>query len=252
MVAGASTGLGFGVAEATAAEGARVSMASRNPDDINAAAGQLRSRGLVAAAHVCDVTDRDQISAWVTATAADFGTVDGLVVNAGGPPLGKFDDFDDEAWKLGFELTLMSAVRMIRAVLPAMREQGSGSIVAVTSMSVKEPIDHLLLSNVFRSGVTSLVKSLSRDLAGQGIRINNLVPGRMNTERTRSIDHVNAEKRGVPEETHIAQQHAMIPMGRYGGADEYGAVAAFLLSDAASYITGSTITADGGKTATVW
>jgi 3-oxoacyl-[acyl-carrier protein] reductase len=252
LVAGASTGLGFGVASAVAAEGAKVSMASRSGEDIVDAAGRLRSKGHQASAFVCDVTNASLIDQWVAATVSEYGAVDGLVLNGGGPPLGKFDDFDDEAWARGFELTLMSAVRMIRAVLPIMRDQGSGAIVAVTSMSVKEPIDHLLLSNVYRSGVTSLVKSLSRDLAGEGIRINNLVPGRMNTERTRSTDKVNAGKRGVSVEVHSTEQQAMIPIGRYGEADEYGAAAAFLLSDAASYITGSTLTVDGGKTATVW
>ena len=141
---------------------------------------------------------------------------------------------------------------MIRSVLPTMRSQGSGSIVTSTSMSVKEPIDILLLSNVFRSGVVSLVKSLADDLAAENIRINNLVPGRMDTERVQSVDKINAQNRGVSYEQQRADQQAMIPIGRYGSPNEYGKAAAFLLSDAASYITGSTMTVDGGKTRTVW
>jgi 3-oxoacyl-[acyl-carrier protein] reductase len=122
----------------------------------------------------------------------------------------------------------------------------------MTSMSVKEPIDNLLLSNVFRSGVVSLMKSLSRDLAADGIRINNLVPGRMDTDRTRSVDEMVAQKRGIALQQQRAEQEAMIPLGRYGTAAEFGRAAAFLLSDAASYMTGSTLTVDGGKTQMTW
>ncbi|NJN55221.1 MAG: SDR family oxidoreductase, partial [Anaerolineae bacterium] len=176
----------------------------------------------------------------------------GLVVNAGGPPAGNFDTFADTDWQAAFELTLLSSVRMIRAVLPAMRQRGGGSILTITSSSVKEPIDILLLSNVMRSGVVSLVKSLSRQLASDKIRVNNLVPGRIDTDRVKSLDSLTAKRL---EQTAVAQkahQESLIPWGRYGTIDEFGKAGAFLLSDAASYITGETLIVDGGAMRTVW
>ena len=168
------------------------------------------------------------------------------------PPQENFEDFSDEDWQAAFELNLFSAVRMIRAALPSMRERGGGSILTVTSMSVKEPIDVLILSNVMRSGVTSLLKSLSAQLAADNIRLNNLMPGRINTDRIRSLDGINSKKQGVPVEQIQAASHVQIPLGRYGTIEEFGRCGAFLLSDAASYITGSSLAVDGGALKTVW
>jgi 3-oxoacyl-[acyl-carrier protein] reductase len=153
---------------------------------------------------------------------------------------------------MGYENTLMSAVRMIREVLPEMRRKRSGSILTVTSSSVKEPIDNLLLSNVFRSGVTSLVKSLSFQLAPDNIRINNLVPGFFNTERLRELDLRNSGEWRISLENVRNINYDKIPMGRYGNPEEFGKAAAFLLSEAASYVTGETFVIDGGKMRTVW
>ena len=199
-----------------------------------------------------DASDPDSIFQWVENTTNAFGGVDKLVVNAGGPPAGTFDDFEDEAWQSAFELTLMSSVRMIRAVLPLMREAGSGSILSITSASVKEPIDFLLLSNVMRSGVTSLAKSLSKQLAPENIRVNNLMPGRIDTNRVQSLDAMNAAARELAVSEIKAANEAGIPLGRYGTIEEFGKLGAFLLSDAASYITGQTIAVDGGSINTVW
>ncbi len=253
MVAASSRGLGFGIARAVAQEEALVSIASRTEADVMQTAKQLQeATGTQVMGYVMDATQPDSIVAWVEATVAQFGGVDGLVVNAGGPPTGGFDDFDDAAWQAAFELTLLSSVRMIRAVLPIFRQRGGGSIVAVTSSSVKEPIDILLLSNVMRSGVVSLLKSLSRQLAHEGIRVNNLVPGRMDTDRVRSLDDTAASifGRSVAEQKGLMEGN--IPWGRYGRIDEFGKAGAFLLSDAASYITGETLIVDGGAMKTVW
>ncbi len=253
MVAAASKGLGYGIAQAVAQEGALISIASRTEADIIQAAMQLqRETGTNVMGHVMDATNPQTIQAWTDATIARFGGIDGLVVNAGGPPAGSFDDFDDAAWQAAFELTLMSSVRMIRAVLPTMRERGGGSILAITSSSVKEPIDILLLSNVMRSGVVSLLKSLSRELAGEGIRVNNLVPGRIETDRVRSLDQTAGTMFNRTSEAQKALMEAEIPWGRYGRIDEFGKAGAFLLSDAASYITGETLIVDGGTMKTVW
>lgn len=253
FVAGSSRGLGHGVARALAAEGADLWMGSRTRSDIEDAAGRLTEEfGTEATAAPLDASDPQSIDAWISAGLDHFGRVDGLLVNAGGPPAGAFDDFEDDAWRNAFELTLMSAVRMIRGVLPSMRNRGRGSIAAVTSTSFKEPYDHLLLSNVMRSGVVSLVKSLSHDLAREGIRVNNLVPGRMDTDRVVELDSRAASRRGIDLEQQRARQEESLPMGRYGTTEEFGRVAAFILSDAASYVTGATILVDGGKTRTVW
>ncbi|MBC8259644.1 MAG: SDR family oxidoreductase [SAR324 cluster bacterium] len=253
MVAASSKGLGYGIAQALAQEGATISIGSRTEKDIEAAAEVLRKETEVPVlASVLDSSNAESIRQWTADTIKKFGGVDKLVVNAGGPPAGKFEDFSDADWQSAFELNLFSAVRMIRGVLPSMRERGGGSILTVTSMSVKEPIDVLILSNVMRSGVTSLVKSLSAQLAPDNIRLNNLMPGRINTDRVRSLDSLNSEKQGITIEQIQTANQAQIPLGRYGNIEEFGRTGAFLLSDAASYITGSSLAVDGGVLKTVW
>lgn len=253
LVAASSKGLGFGIARALAKEGADLALGARDEPALRASAALLQG---TCAGRVChsrlDAADPGSIAQWVERGIECLGGLDGLVVNAGGPPPGTFDAFDDAAWERAFELTLMSAVRLIRAALPALRAAGGGAILTVTSTSIKEPIDQLLLSNVFRSGVVSLVKSLSRDLASDGIRINNLVPGRIDTDRVRAIDEAAAARAGVEVGEQAARTAATIPLGRYGTTDEFGAAGAFLLSPAASYITGATLLVDGGLTRTVW
>ena len=253
MVAAASKGLGYGIAEALAQEGAKVCIGSRTEADIKAAAQRLHDEtGSEVIGVVLDARDPASIKNWTQTTLDHFGGVDCLVVNAGGPPAGNFDDFDDEAWQAAFELTLMSSARMIRSVLPTMRGRGGGSILAVTSASVKEPINFLLLSNVMRSGVVSLLKSLSHQLAPENIRVNNLVPGRIDTDRVKSLDDINSTKQGISVAEFKAQVEATIPLGRYGTIQEFGQAGAFLLSDAGSYITGETLIVDGGTMKTVW
>ena len=252
MVAAGTKGLGFGIAEACAQDGAAVSIASRDMVNVEAAAGQLRASGATVHGTTFDARNKDTIAAWVQEVLATFGRVDGLVVNAGGPPAGRFDDFEEQDWYDAFELTLMSAVRLIRAVLPTMRQNKHGAILTVTSLSIKEPMDTILLSNVMRSGVVSLVKSLAKDLAGEGIRVNNLVPGTIDTDRVSSLNAFRAEKSGMTVELVRAKAEAAIPMGRYGRIDEFGKAGAFLLSEAASYINGATLVVDGALSKTVW
>jgi len=254
LVAASSKGLGFGIARQLAEEGAVVAMGSRNMKNLEAAAEKIR--GEVDGARLftapLDVSVSQTIETWVHACLHGLGTIDGLVVNGGGPSPGTFDDLNDELWFEGYENTLMSAVRLIREVLPEMRRKKSGSILTVTSSSVKEPIDNLLLSNVFRSGITSLVKSLSFPLAKDHIRINNLVPGLFDTERLKALDLHNSGEWRISLENVRKFNFEKIPMGRYGDPAEFGKAGTFLLSDAASYVTGETFIIDGGKMRTVW
>lgn len=253
MVAASSKGLGFGIAQELAKNGAIVCIASRTKQDIEKAAESLRKEtGAIIHSSVFDASSAESIKNWIAEVETAFERIDGLVVNAGGPPPGNFDDFTDEDWNVAFNLTLMSAVLLIRGVLPAMRAGGGGSILTVTSMSVKEPVNRLLLSNVFRSGVTSLVKSLSNELAGENIRVNNLMPGRIDTDRVKSLDKNNAEKSGISVAEIKSKNEATIPLGRYGNIEEFGKAGAFLLSPAASYITGVSLAVDGGIMKTVW
>jgi 3-oxoacyl-[acyl-carrier protein] reductase len=254
LVAASSKGLGFGIAREAAREGAKVSIGSRSKKNISEAANHIRKEvpGAAVYASSLDVADPASIKLWVKNTLKEWGAIDGLVVNGGGPPPGTFDELDDNTWLSGYENTLMSAVRLIREVLPQMRRQQSGSILTVTSSSVKEPIDNLLLSNVYRSGVTSLVKSLSFQIAEENIRINNLIPGFFDTERLKKLDLRNSGEWRLSLENVRKINFEKIPLSRYGKPDEFGKAAVFLLSDAASYITGETLIIDGGKMRTVW
>jgi len=241
MVAASSKGLGFGIARELAKNGATVCIASRTKNEVEVAAQKLRTEtNATVHASVFDASDAMSIESWVTEVIQAFERIDGLVVNAGGPPPGNFGDFSDDDWQAAFNLTLMSGV------LPHMRSGGGGSVLTITSLSVKEPINGLLLSNVFRSGVASLVKSLSNELAGENIRVNNLIPGRIDTDRVKALDKNLAEKQGIPVEKIKQQNESAIPLGRYGTIEEFGKAGAFLLSDAASYITGASLVVDGG------
>jgi len=246
MVAASSKGLGYGVAKALAADGAKVSMCSRTEADINAAAGRLADEtGAETLATACDVTDPAAIQKWVDRTVEKWGQVNMLLVNAGGPPAGLFKELTDEQWQAGFNLTLMSSIRMIRAVIPHM--PSGSAILTVTSSSVKEPIPRLALSTVMRSGVVGLVKTLADELADDGIRVNNLIPGRIDTDRVAQLDANTAEKTGKSVAEVRAQAEQSIPLKRLGTIDDFGKAGAFLLSPAADYITGADLVVDGGK-----
>jgi 3-oxoacyl-[acyl-carrier protein] reductase len=246
MVAASSKGLGYGVAKALAGDGAHVSMCSRTEADIQQAAQTLADEtGAETLATACDVTDRAQIERWVERTVQKWGKVDALLVNAGGPPAGYFKEISDEQWQAAFELTLLSTVRMIRSVLPHMTD--GGAILTVTSSSIKEPIPRLGLSTVMRAGVAGLVKTLADELAEDGIRVNNLIPGRIDTDRVAQLDAGVAKRLGITPEEARARSLKGIPFKRLGTIDEFGQAGAFLLSPAASYITGATLRVDGGK-----
>jgi len=246
MVGGASRGLGYAVAEALAREGAIVSISSTTPASIEAAGKKLSSGGAQVLAMPVDVRNGDQIAAWAQKTIERFGGVDLLFTNAGGPPAGPAVSFDDAAWQNAVDLLLFSAIRMIRLAVPSMKQRGGGSILVSTSSSVKEPIPNLGLSTVLRASVSALAKTLALELAGDKIRVNQIIPGRIDTDRVRQLDEIAGKKQGIAAEQAKAKSVAAIPIGRYGETPEYGRVAAFILSDAAAYMTGATVQVDGG------
>jgi len=193
------------------------------------------------------VTKAEDVEAIVAATVGEFGRIDILVNNAGGPPAGNFASLGDAQWQAAFELNLLSTVRLVRLVLPHMRKTGSGRIITIVSTSVKQPIDGLLLSNAIRSGVVGLAKTLSIELAPDNITVNNVCPGRILTDRLRQIYHINERvQQGVSEEAVLKEMAQDVPMGRVGIPEELGALVAFLASQQAAYITGTTIQVDGG------
>lgn len=250
IVLAASKGLGRASAAALAAEGAQVVIGARNEQVLREAAEQMRREsGSQVLAMPTDVTKPEDLAAIVEAAAREFGQIDVLVNNAGGPPPGTFEMFNDAQWEAAFELSLLSVVRLIRLVLPHMRKQGSGRIVNIVSTSVKQPIDNLLLSNAIRPGVIGLAKSLSIELAPENITINNVCPGRILTDRIRQVYQLDAKKQqGISEEEALKDAVQGIPMGRIGQPEELGALVAFLASEQAAYITGTTIQVDGGVT----
>jgi len=242
LVCGASKGLGRGCAEALVREGVNVVITARGADVLEATARELRAvgRGEIRSV-VGDITTE----AGRAAALAACPQVDILVNNAGGPPPGGFDALDDDKWHLAHELNLMSTVRLIRGVLPHMREQGWGRIVTVASSSIKQPIENLLLSNTYRVAILGLAKSLAIELAPDGILINTVGPGRIATDRVAGLDAGRAEKAGLTVEEVRAQTEKAIPLGRYGTAEEFGKVAAFLVSGANTYTTGQHFLVDG-------
>ena len=243
MVGGASRGLGLAVAEALAAEGAIVSIASRSDVAVKAAAARLGGQSLGTAV---DVKSPEDIRRWADLTIERFGGVDLLFANAGGPPTGPALSFDDAAWQDAANLLLFSTIRMGRAVVPSMTARGGGAILVSTSSSVKEPIPNLGLSTVLRASVSALAKTLALELASAKIRVNQIIPGRLDTDRVRELDEINAKKQQISPAEAKARSAAAIPMGRYGEPEEFGRVGAFLLSAGAGYMTGATVQVDGG------
>jgi 3-oxoacyl-[acyl-carrier protein] reductase len=247
MVAGASRGLGFAVARALAAEGVHVSMSSRNEQAIVDAGKRVsaETRMEVLAVPV-DVRSAESLAAWHHNTIEKFGGLDLLFANSGGPPAGQALSFDDETWKGAFELLVLSAVRMVRLAVPSMKARGGGVIVMSTSSAVKEPVPNLALSNVVRTSAGALSKTLANELAGDKIRVNHLLPGRIDTDRVRELDTIRGNAIGKTPDDVRDSWAKTIPLGRYGDPAEYANAAVFLFSDAARYITGATLQVDGG------
>lgn len=247
LVLASSKGLGKATAMKFAEEGANVMISSRNETELQKTAQEIYEKtGANVHFKVCNIMDNEQIIELVHETGSKFKTIDILVNNAGGPPAGNFDDLSDKDWINAFELTLLSVIRTIRAVLPYMRKQKSGRIANIASSSFKQPIENLTLSNTFRTGIMGLAKSLSQELAKDNILINTVGPGRIATDRLKELDKQIAEREGITMDEVISRSEAAIPLGRYGTPEEFANVLAFLCSEANTYVTGQAILVDGG------
>jgi 3-oxoacyl-[acyl-carrier protein] reductase len=239
LVGGASRGLGAAVARALAAEGAGVALAARPSEELTAVAAETGGTAVAA-----DLSTPDGPAGAVRDAVAALGGLDGLLVNSGGPSPGTFAEIGEEAWEKAIAGTLQSTLRLIRAALPHLRDGRDPAIAIILSSSVREPIPALITSNVLRPGIAGLLKALVPEIAP--IRINGLAPGRFGTERIRQLDTKRAADAGTTIEEIERQVIGRIPLGRYGDPDELGRVAAFLLSPAASYLTGVIVPVDGG------
>jgi 3-oxoacyl-[acyl-carrier protein] reductase len=247
LVAAASKGLGRAIAEELAAEGASVALCARGKEALERTRDVIaRSTNTDVIAITGDVSRAEDVERIVRATLEKFGRIDILVTNAGGPPSGKFESLTPEMWKQAVDLTLMSVINLTSAVLPGMKERKWGRVINVTSIAVKQPVDGLMLSNSLRSAVTGFARTLANEVAPLGITVNNILPGYTRTERVEQLSDATAKREGITREAAVGKWESEIPMKRLGEPREFAALAAFLASERASYITGTSISVDGG------
>ena len=243
LVTAASKGMGRASAMGLAAEGARVVMCARTESDLKTAAEDIRAKTKAEVLAIpADVTKKDDVSALVERAMKTFGGVDILVANAGGPPRGYFEDMSDEQWQGAFDVSLLSVVRLIRGVLPSMKARRWGRILTIQSVSVKQPIPELLLSNAVRPGVAGMMKTLAGQLGKDGITVNTVCPGKIMTDRFLGGQKLS----GLSREDFLARAVEDVPVARIGTPEEFASMVVFLASERASYVTGVAVQVDGG------
>jgi 3-oxoacyl-[acyl-carrier protein] reductase len=246
IVMAASRGLGFAAAVGLAREGCRLVICSRDRDRIDEAAQAIhRDTGADVRAIAADVSSAHEATRLVETAVDAYGGLEIVVHNAGGPPAGETLAMTEPQWQKAFEQNLLSFTRIVHAAVPEMKKAGYGRILTIASSSIKQPIPNLALSNALRAGVWGLAKTLSRELAPQGILVNVIAPGRIQTERIEELDRANAEKTGKSLDDVRRASVASIPLGRLGSPEEFANVIVFLASARASYVTGQAITVDG-------
>jgi len=248
ILAASTDGLGLATAKQLLKEGAKVAVCGRD-EKRNQTAHELLI-AIADADHVlvqrCDVTDKEQVNLFIEATAKKFGQIDSVITNAGGPPSGTFETLDIDVYEKAFQLTLMSAVHFIKTALPFLKKSDAASILTITSRSAKAPIPNLFMSNVMRPAVIGLTKTLSQEFGSYGIRVNSILPGWTETERTLYLIEKRAEKLGISVDECFAGIIKDLPLKRMGKPEEFANVATFLVSPAASYINGVMLLVDGG------
>ena len=247
LVAAASKGLGRAVAEELAAEGVKLAICSRDAEAIERVGREIaNATGAEVLARAADVSRTAEIAAFTDTALSIYGRVDILLTNSGGPPSGRFESLDLAAWQQATELTLFAPIEFARRVLPGMKERRWGRILNVTSIAVKQPIDNLMLSNSLRSAVTGWARTLANEVGSAGVTVNNLLPGYTRTERVEELALAVSKREGISPAQAVARWEREIPLGRLAEPREFAALAAFLASDRAGYITGQSIAVDGG------
>lgn len=247
VVGASSKGLGKAIALGLAYEGARVTICARNSQVLEQTADEIREKTETDVLAIpTDVSQPEQVEKLISTTIGHFGGIDILVNNAGGPRAGRFDDLSAKDYQDAVNLNLMSTINLCRAVVPWMQERGGGRIINLTSVSVKQPVDGLMLSNMARTGVIGFAKTLATELAPDKILVNNVCPGIIFTDRIKQLASVRAEESGITYDQALENMTANIPLGRIGDPEEFANLVVFLASEKSSYITGTTIQVDGG------
>ncbi len=246
LVAASSKGIGLAIAEELAANGARLVMCARGEETLRSSADRIRSSGAEVLDVVADVSVPEDVDRLTSTALHKFGRVDILVANSGGPPAGSFESLSAEAWAEAAQLLLHSTVALVRAILPGMKERRWGRILNVTSIAAKQPVDGLMLSNSLRAAVHGFARTLANEVAPFGITVNNILPGYTRTDRVVALAKHASETKGIALEDSYKAWEEQVPMGRLAEPREIAAVAAFILSERASYLTASSIAVDGG------
>jgi 3-oxoacyl-[acyl-carrier protein] reductase len=246
MVAAASKGLGRATALSLGQEGCKVSICGRTPENLEATRKELEALGIEVLAVPCDVSRLEELEAWHQQTVAALGPVDILVTNTGGPKAASFQELSEADWVSGIDSTLMNVVRLCHLVLPGMRSCGWGRIVNITSLVAKQPTPILTISSTLRAGISGLTKTLAQETARDGVTVNALLPGHVMTDRQTHLGELKSKAEGISLQDYFARTAASIPVGRIGRPEEIGDAIAFLCSERASYITGTSLQVDGG------
>jgi 3-oxoacyl-[acyl-carrier protein] reductase len=253
LITASSTGIGKAVAELFAQEGCKVAICSRSKDNLLATAKEIKDKYSIEPFwSVCDLNKQKDIENTFSAVTRQFGSIDILVNNCGGPAPGLFQQLEEEDWNAAYEQVLLSVIRFSKLVLPGMMASNWGRIINLTSISVKQPIDNLVLSNSLRAGVTGFSKSLSNEIAKFNITVNNVAPGMTLTRRLYELAVVEAKEKGKSHEEVLVEMAKRIPLNRLGRPEEIASVVVFLASKQASYVNGTTIQVDGGYIKSVY
>ncbi len=247
LITASSMGIGKATAEVLLQEGCRVAICSRNKKNLLKAVDEIKSSSNSEPFWlVCDINKNQEIENAISVVQKTFGTIDILVNNCGGPPPGDIDSFDDNSWEEAFNQVLLSVVRFNRLVLPGMKKKNWGRIINITSLSVKQPIENLVLSNSFRSALTAYSKTLSNEVGKYNITVNNVAPGYTLTARLYELAVEKAKRSGESHERVLSSMTGNVPLNRLARPDEVGSLVAYLASEQGGYITGTTIQIDGG------